>query len=115
MRAVILAVALTLLAGCYKTVYHFDAPAARPSAAYDGRWRTSLFAGIVEVASPVALDGACPGAQVALIEEEGTVLNVLAAGLINLIVAELPLVHFRSVTVHCSPPVGVPTPLAPRP
>jgi hypothetical protein len=97
------------LAGCYHTVYHFDAPKTGRSVRYDGSWRLALIAGALELSEPVALGGACPGGQIAEITEVSTFGNVVVSLLINAITLEFPLVHFRSVTVDCGPP----TPAAP--
>jgi hypothetical protein len=107
--------ALATVAGCWRTTYHFDAMPGAPSAAYDGRWRLGLVAGIIETSAAVDLDHACGGAPVATIEEETTFLNALASGALNIIVAELPVFHFRSVTATCAAPTRAPMPGAVRP
>jgi hypothetical protein len=116
MRAVAVALAaLSALGGCYRTVYHFEAPPQARSQRYDEAWRTSIIAGVLELNAPVSLDEACPGGRVARVEEESGVLNVLAAMVLNAVLFELPLFHFRSVSVDCAYG-GVPEgPVAPRP
>jgi hypothetical protein len=114
-RALALAVMLALAGGCYHTYYHFDAPPLVASQKYTGKWRVSLVAGIIELNEPVSLDKGCPGGQVAMIEEVTTPAGAIIGALINAVVAEFPLVHFRAVTMQCSPAIVAPTQVAPRP
>lgn len=112
-RAIILAAALVLGAGCYKTTYRMNPSGAdgMPSQEYNHRFHFSVI-GLVEISSPVDMARACQGGPVASIDERVSVLG----GIVNLVLGTyIPILSVRNATVNCGGGQMGPAPMGPAP